>query len=113
MRIIERKRNLLSRLVLAQDQILVFDMLLAQLPFEPFSIFHQTQLGRAQLLLLVSLHHNPIDEPVQRDACFHLQCVFLLRPIDVRSQRESSLNPHASFVPLPRRTTCRIVVFTG
>ena len=68
MRIIQRKRNLLSRLVLAQNQILVFDMLLAQLPFEPFAIFHQTQLGRAQFLLLIGLQQNPIDEPVSRDA---------------------------------------------
>ena len=61
MRIIQRKRNLLSRLILPQNKILIFDVLLAQLPFEPFTIFHQTQLSRAQFLFLIRLHQNSID----------------------------------------------------
>lgn len=43
---IQRKGDLLSCFILAQNEILLFGMLLAQLSFEPFAIFHQTQLLR-------------------------------------------------------------------
>ena len=44
---IQRKGDLLSRFILAQNEILLFGVLLAQLSLEPFAIFHQAQLFRA------------------------------------------------------------------
>ena len=105
---IQRKGDLLSRFILAQNEILLFGMLLAQLSFEPFAIFHQTQLFRTQFLFLIRLESAEVR--LRGPTILHLPIVFRLRSTCVHYRRELSPDFPVFFSLLPRKRDRTMII---